>query len=305
MSGKRKDKRGVDSSRFFREPRLLDIKETVYLDMDTNGVAEIEENGLIKFSQAELFRYVNSGKLQEIKIKYNGLCEIICNYILLEDLLGNNNNLPLEEDVQANWVNIEAGNEQLKLKFKDDTHFIENYRNKYGDKITVENLRKVEDTHILHVTHFFTRLIAVLFSIYPCNLFSNAPFAKLPYSTTQSDDGRTQTLVDKEMLSEKLNQLDDNFYIKFFAFQKEGLAMQGHSMLIKKIGDNNYTFFDPNNGEYTGLNIDGLAEQINNSTKEVRGNQMVFLDARDFLNSYQIAPKEIDSDEATSPMPYR
>jgi hypothetical protein len=44
-----------------------------------------------------------------------------------------------------------------------------------------------------------------------------------------------------------------------------------------------------------------LAEQINKSTKEQQYvDQMVFLDARDFLNSYQIAEKEIDSAEPTS-----
>ena len=35
----------------------------------------IEENGVIEFSQIKVNREVTSGKLHEIKIKYNGLCE--------------------------------------------------------------------------------------------------------------------------------------------------------------------------------------------------------------------------------------
>lgn len=260
------------------------------------GTVTIQKNGVIEFSQSKVSGYVTSGKLHEIKIRYNGLCEIICNYILLNDMLGENHLLPLQEDVFENWLNTEAGNEQLKLKFKEDSTFVTNYRNKYGEKITVDNLRKVEDTHILNVTSFFTRLLALFFSIYPCNLFSNAPFTKSPYITTQLYDGTTQALVDKEMLSERLGQLDNGFYIKFFAFRKNGFSMEGHSMLIKKIGDNQYTFFDPNHGEYMGLNIDELVEKINSATKEHRANHMAFLDAREFLNSYQIEEKEIASD---------
>lgn len=259
-----------------------------------------DENGFIEFSQNVILGKVTSGKLNTIKIKYYGLCEIICNYILLEDLLGKKNLLPLQEDVQANWLNTQPGFEQLGMKFKENTNFVTLSRNKYGDKITLENLRKVEDTHILNVTNFFTRLIAVLFSIYPCNLFSNSPFAKSPYSCTKLPDGKIQICVDKSMLSERLNQLEIGFYIKFFAFKKNGLSMQGHSMLIKKIDDNKYSFFDPDHGEHLSLNIDELAEKINKSTEELSANQMVFLDAKDFVNSYQIDKKEVNDEGLTS-----
>jgi hypothetical protein len=260
----------------------------------------IEENGLIEFSQKIILPEVASGKLNEIKVKYNGLCEIICNYVLLEDLLGEKNNLPLSSDVQAKPLETEHGHEQLGLKFKDDTTFIRDYRKKYGDEITVENLRKVEDTHILHVTSFFSRLIALLFSIYPCNLFSNSPFTKPPYSRIKQPDGKIQTCVNQSMLSEKLNTLDRGFYIKLFVFKKNGLNMEGHSMLIKKMHDDKYSFFDPNHGEYINLTIDELAEKINGATEEHAANQIVFLDAKAFLKSYQISMKEIDDVKLSS-----
>ncbi len=124
-------------------------------------------------------------------------------------------------------------------------------------------------------------------------MFSNSPFAKSPYSCTKLPDGKIQTCVDKSMLSERLNQLEIGFYIKFCAFKKNGLSMQGHSMLIKKIDDNKYSFFDPNHGEHLSLNIDELVEKINKSTEEQSANQMVFLDAKDFVNSYQIDKNEM------------
>lgn len=284
--------------KFFRDSIISDTDET-------EVKVHIEENGFIEFSQDIILGEVTSvtpgaENLNKIKIKYNGLCEIICNYVLLEDLLGEKNPLPLQEDVQANWLNTESGLEQLGIKFKDDTDFVKNYRNKYGNKITLENLRKVEDTHILNVTHFFTRLIAVLFSIYPCNLFSNSPFAKPPFSRIKLPDGITKTCVDKSMLSERLDQLEVGFYIKFFAFKKNGLSMEGHSMLIKKLDDNKYSFFEPNHGEYLNLNIDELEEKINKATEEQSANQMVFLDARDFVSSYQIVEKEIEDEGLNS-----
>lgn len=269
------------------------FKKSAIYGIGTAQRAHIEKNGFIEFSQNIILGKVTSGKLNKIKIKYNGLCEVICNYILLEDLLGERNPLPLQEDVRVNWLNTQSGLEQLGMKFIDNTNFVMNYRNKYGDKITLDNLKKVEDTHILNVTSFFTRLIAVLFSIYPCNLFSNSPFAKSPYSRIKLPDGKIQTCVDKSMLSERLNQLEVDFYIKFFVFKKNGLSMDGHSMLIKKINDNTYSFFDPNHGEYLNLNIDELVKKINKSAEEQSANQMVFFDARDFVSSYQIDKKEI------------
>lgn len=268
----------------------------LFFEESVNPNIVTHENGFIEFSQNVILEKVTSGKLNKVKIKFNGLCEIICNYILLEDLLGEKNLLPLQKHVQANWLNTQPGFEELGLKFKKNTNYVTNYSNKYGDKITLENLKKVEDTHILNVTNFFTRLIAVLFSMYPCNLFSNSPFARPPYSCTKYPNGKIQTCVDKSMLSEKLNQLGIGFYIKFLAFKKNGLAMEGHSMLIKKIDDNEYSFFDPNHGEYLNLNIDELAQKINKSIREYSANQIVFLDAKDFVNSYQIEKKEVNDE---------
>lgn len=257
------------------------------------------ESDFIKFSQFNVIGMPGSKKLNEIILKYNGLCEIICNYVLLEDMLGVKNPLPLKYDVKPDWMNTQFGSERMGMKFIDNSGFVSNYRNKYGDKVTKEMLKKVEDTHILDVTGFFTRLIAVLFSIYPCNLFSNSPFAKAPYSCTKLPNGKTQTCVDRVMLSERLNELEIGFYVKFLAFEKHGLSIVGHSMLIKKMDDATYSFFDPDHGEYLNLNINELAEKIDKSTYEQSANQMVFLDAREFVNDYHIFEKEIIDNKFT------
>lgn len=238
-------------------------------------------DNFIKFSQSSLVKKVNSGTLNNIKVNYNGLCDIICNYIVLEDLLGEAT-LPPPKAIATLACTAEA-------------------KNKYGDKITVRKLQGVEDTHILRVTNFFTLMMALFFSIYPCNLFSNAPFAATPYRCRTLADGSRRALVDKAMLSARLNDLDIDCYIKFFAFTKKGLMMQGHSMLIKKIDNYSYSFFDPNHGEYLHLNINELAEHINKSTAEHAANQMVFLKASDFINAYRIAKKQLEVEELPSP----
>ena len=105
------------------------------------------------------------------------------------------------------------------------------------------------------------------------------------------------------MLSERLNKLEVGFYIKFFAFNSTLTSMRGHSMLIKKIAANQYSFFDPNHGEDQNLDIDDLAAQINRSTKENHANKMVFLDAREFITSYQITKKETYDEEDPGSVP--
>ena len=257
---------------------------------------KVNKKGVIEFSQTQLNREINSGKLNKIKIKYNGLCEIICNYVLLEDMLGNNHPIPLQEDVQANLSQIQ--DYKLAITFKENSNFVKAYKNKYGDKITKDNLRKVEDTHILNVTSFVSRLLALFCSIYPCNLFSNAPFTKKPYRNKRLPNGQIRAFVNKEILSEKLSCLEDGFYIKFFAFQKNGFSLFGHSMLIKKICDNTYSFFDPNHGESMNLNLDELTEKINNSVKENHANRIAFIDAKKFVKSFEIQQKDINPSES-------
>ena len=77
-------------------------------------------------------------KLIEIILKYEGLCELICNKILLDDLLG-----------------------------KGEGVF-------FNKKITVDELNKqsIIKSHLLTVFTFFSKMLAFIFGIYPDNIFS-------------------------------------------------------------------------------------------------------------------------------------
>lgn len=77
--------------------------------------------------------------LRGFDTKYNGLCELICNRILIDDDLG-------------------RGRDESYLK----------------NRITVERLNKEEiiNSHIFDVYSIFHRVIAYLFGIFPDNIFS-------------------------------------------------------------------------------------------------------------------------------------
>lgn len=61
-------------------------------------------------------------------------------------------------------------------------------------------------------------------------------------------------------------------------------------------GDDSYSFFDANDGGYTDLNSDELMEKIDLSSARYSATELLFLDAKAFVNSYQIAKKEIEDE---------
>lgn len=69
--------------------------------MEDNGKPKITNSGLIEFSQSIFLGKETSKKLKKVRITYNGLCGIICNYALVEDMLGNNQLLPSAKDVKT------------------------------------------------------------------------------------------------------------------------------------------------------------------------------------------------------------
>jgi hypothetical protein len=261
-----------------------------------NGVPKISQNALIEFSQNAL--PIVSEELSKVSIKYNGLCEIICNYILLNDMLGSNEAF-LADDVNITNLTVE----QLVANFsvasslkKDDVQRINlnpylSYAMKNQDKfrahITENKLKTVQETHYLDVIGFISKLFALLFSIYPCNLFSNVPFDKKSYLQVKDFLGNPRVVVNNDVFFEKLSELPPGFYIKMFVFKKVFLSASGHSTLIKKLDDNTYSFFDPDHGEYMGLSFSDLVQKIN-VVANFGYTHMVFLDAAEFLNSYQL-----------------
>lgn len=262
------------------------------------GVLKISQHGLIEFSQYDL--PVVSEELSKVKIKYNGLCEIMCNYVLLHDMLGNNEAV-LAEDINVTDLAVDEQHLVANLSVasslkKDDVQRINinpylfyamKNQDKFRAQITENKLKTVQESHYLDVIGFISKLFALLFSIYPCNLFSNVPFDKKPYLEVTDFLGNPRVIVNDDVFFEKLSELPSGFYIKLFVFTKKFLSASGHSTLIKKLDDNTYSFFDPDRGEYMGLNFNELVQKIN-EVANAGYNHMLFLDAAEFSNSYQL-----------------
>lgn len=203
---------------------------------------------------AELLRYI---------FRFNGLCELISNYIIMEDLMGRAQN-GLENFDQSSYKAVRINDSTLELA----------NNNLYQEKITLFNLSqpRVRNSHILDVCSFWQKIIAFLFGVYPCSLFSFL-------EPVQTSDRK----INQELLKSKLDALPDNFYIKFMIFNKDIFGFKGHSMVIKKTGDA-FSFFDPNKGEETNLDFEELCTQINGAIDKHNAESIAFLDAEKFIS---------------------
>lgn len=135
------------------------------------------------------------------------------------------------------------------------------------------NQQHILHSHLLMTSNFIEKIIAYLFNVYPHDIFST--FEK------PCDDNQQ---VNKPLLAEKLNALPNDYYIKFFVFNKSFPDFNGHSMVIKKVGDH-YSFFDPDQGEFRNLSIDGLCLHINAVMKKCQGTHMAFIDGMEYIKS--------------------
>ena len=116
-------------------------------DVNNNNNANNEASNktplsFIPFNQSDLTTRLDPNKhktLLGIKKKFNGLCELICNRILVDNSLGKGKN-----------------------------------QNSIKDRVTVERLNenKITKSHLLNVYSIFRKVIAFLFRIYPDNVFS-------------------------------------------------------------------------------------------------------------------------------------
>lgn len=244
-----------------------------------------------EYRQSDLLESIEKNKdefstLHELILRFNGLCELITNYVIMEDLMGK----PVDKAAFSNLNRFYSLKEYKKEDFDmrscvegviELINISEQKKNQFQQKITLFNMNqpRVKQCHIMDVTNFFQKVLAYLFDIYPFNIFS---FHEKPQIDKQ---------VNQALLQEKLNGLEDGFYIKFIVFQKGFLSMEGHSMLIKKTGET-YAFFDPNVGEEQSLDIDALCNKINASMLSYKGSKMVFLDGKQFIQELVPDPEE-------------
>ncbi|MCE2983956.1 MAG: hypothetical protein LW832_10390 [Parachlamydia sp.] len=182
--------------------------------------------------------------LKEIAREHGGLCEIICNCILADNLIG------------------KATNDQFLFK-----------------NITIKKLNspKIKNSHLLKIHTLFRRALAFLFGLYPNNLFSYSEQRKLVYFKNKTWN------VNRQLISDKFANLDEKEVLKFEVFKRGFFSARGHSMLIQKTSADHYLFFDPNNGEYRELTFDDLINKINQALLTYSGNEILLFKGSDHL----------------------
>ncbi|WP_182393073.1 hypothetical protein [Legionella sp. PC997] len=201
-------------------------------------------------------RDVHYGSLNRARLRFSGLCELICNYIIKEDLLGFS---AQNESLDSFDLN------RLLPQNLNDIHLLAGLYQLNNDWVI--------GSHILDTSSSAEKFAAYFLNKYPYSLF------------TFSEVSPDKKQVDAALLSNKLAELKVGTYIKFKVFSKSFGKMEGHSMLIKKNHDDTYSFFDPNKGEQLQLSSLELCDKLNKSMKLYDGTHMAFLDGIKYIKS--------------------
>lgn len=207
--------------------------------------------------------------LKATQKKWKGLCELICNKIIIDDLLGKGN----------------ADN---------DPGFLE-------DQIHLDGLNQetIYNSHLMKASSFFQKM-GGLMNILPNNLFTIKEQRQLvKIKGNPSDIKRTRKLVkelkknglscqlkleyniNRNLLANKLSIIEKDAILKVFAYDKYP-NYYGHSLLIKKTGENEFIFFDPNDGETRNLTVGEIAKKIETALASF-GENLYITRAEDFL----------------------
>ncbi|WP_454785083.1 hypothetical protein [Legionella sp. WA2024007413] len=194
--------------------------------------------------------------LNRARLRFTGLCELICNYIIKEDLLGFSAQNESLDSFDLNG---------LLPQNLNDIHLLAGLYQLNNDWVI--------GSHILDTSSSAEKFAAYFLNKYPYSLFT--------FSEVSSDKKQ----VDAALLSNKLAELKVGTYIKFKVFSKSFGKMEGHSMLIKKNHDDTYSFFDPNKGEQLQLSSLELCDKLNKSMKLYDGTHMAFLDGIKYIKS--------------------
>lgn len=221
-----------------------------------------------EFNQGDIINQLHGLDMQTLMNfdrRFGGLCELVCNFVFIEDLLGKSTSL------QPNQLSVSQIN-------KRDIQI--NYL-KYKITPNKINQSQVKKSHILDVVGFFSKIIALLLDIYPCSIMSFKEQIKLITNNNNGDK-----VINTDIFKDKLNSIRQGTYLKFEVFNKSFSSFSGHSMLIKKTGKNEYSFFDPNDGEKLKVDIDKLEVLVNEGIKNYNGTNVAFIDAKDFKKKY-------------------
>lgn len=211
-----------------------------------SSITNTQRISFIPFNQAfdviQKLDFIKHKILNDFNYKYNGLCELICNRILMDNVLG----CGIDENYLKNRVTVERWNEE-----------------------------KITSSHLLDVYSIFHKAIAYLFGIFPDNIFSFWDQWELVNCTRS---------VNKEILKKGLENIENGETLKLEVFKRGCFKLVGHSLLMKKIENNIYIFFDPNQGEYRDLSFSELCNKINEQLRVHDATNIFITKGADYLN---------------------
>ncbi|MBI2790323.1 MAG: hypothetical protein HYX61_00065 [Gammaproteobacteria bacterium] len=186
---------------------------------------------------------------------YNGLCEIICNHIVMNDILSPARGTPRQA--------FDALNQTMVMKKLEE---------------------EVAPLHILKQVSVFQLLKASLFNKIPYNHLSTKEQKGLNNLNEKLQNNPEKV---NELMSKAIDNIQVGTYAKFFAFKKEGLNFQGHSMLIRKNENGSFIFFDPNHGAKTFATKKELQTRLIEAFKEChrefKSENICFMDVQKML----------------------
>jgi hypothetical protein len=88
-------------------------------------------------------------------------------------------------------------------------------------------------------------------------------------------------------LGNGLKNIKKNETLKLETFCKEGLSFSGHSLLIKKMSNRRYNFFDPNTGEHHNLSFKRLSDCIDAQLKLWKATDILLMKGEIFLEKLE------------------
>ncbi len=223
----------------------------------------------LNFSQYSLVSQVLNDQekhknLYEIVKNYNGLCDIICNEILFKDSLG---------------------------KTKD-----------FNKSITLKKLEKISGTHVVKINNHFS-LILAQYNLLPNTFFSLHELRHLTRKGEFSDISHLKSnpfldpfaiisvnerrLLNQEVFAKGVQRIPVNETAKLIVYCAGFLlpSSSGHSILIKKTKKGKYIYFDPNQGEFRGLSLELLIDQINALLLQSSYTNIILLSREDSLKN--------------------
>jgi hypothetical protein len=149
--------------------------------------------------------------------------------------------------------------------------------NNFKDKINEFDFAKIENlskTHILSLVTFFELIKFVLFNIIPSNIF-----------TWNEQMNINNNSVNKAILNSKFDEIPVGKCIKFIKFKTNflGIPTTGHSMLITKVDEDNYMFFNPDScfPEFNFFKNEELTKKIQEATLDYP--RIALIDNDDFM----------------------